>query len=61
MKRKITVNEFNKKFFNKWTKIKRIVPHFVEWRSLGDDEGETATQEIEKIDIEFDNGEKISM
>ena len=62
-KKKITVEEFNKDFFNKWTKIVKITPHFEEWISGHDDDEETGHKEqvIERIDIEFDNGEKLSI
>lgn len=62
-KKKVTVDEFNKDFFNEWTKIKKITPHFVTWSSYSDDEeySEGKWNEIEKIDIEFDNGSKLSI
>ena len=36
-KKKVTVEEWNKEFFNDWTKIKKIIPHFVEWTSNPED------------------------
>jgi len=62
-KKKITVEEFNKEFFNDWTKIKKITPHFINWSSMSEDEEDihSSWNEIEKIDIEFDNGEKVSI
>ncbi len=61
MKKKTTIEEFNKDFFNEWTKIKKITPHFVEWALQSDDDGESNWNEIERIDLEFDNGSKISI
>ena len=61
-RKKVSVEEFNKDFFNKWTKIKSVTPHFTEWSSGFDEEDyESKWNEIEKIDIEFDNGEKLSI
>ncbi len=62
-KKKVTVDEFNKDFFNAWTEIKKITPHFVEWSTHATDpEDEMGSwNEIEKIDIEFDNGKKLSI
>lgn len=62
--KKVTVEEFNKDFFNEWTKIKKITPHFVEWSTHAEDPEDfpaNSWNEIEKIDIEFDNGSKISI
>lgn len=63
IKKKVTIDEFNKDFFNDWTNIKKITPHFEEWHSIHEDEEETTNKEvvIERIDIEFDNGEKLSI
>ena len=63
-KKKVTVEEWNKEFFNDWTKIKKIIPHFVEWTSNPedpDDDWSSNWNEIERIDIEFDNGSKVSI
>jgi len=61
--KKVTIKEFNEDFFNNWKKIKKIVPHFVEWVSGSDGEEtpDRTWKEIERIDIEFVNGEKISI
>jgi hypothetical protein len=60
--KKRTVTAFNKDFFNDWTKIKKITPHFIEWTLQEDDEPYPKKwDEIEKIDIEFDNGNKLSI
>lgn len=62
-KKKVTVEGWNKEFFNKWTKIKRIVPHFVTYTSNPEEEDDPTSewQEIDRIDLEFDNGSKISI
>ena len=62
-KKKVTIQEWNKEFFNSWTKIKKITPHFTEWVSGddGEESPERTWNEIEKIDIEFDDGSKISI
>ena len=62
-KKEITIEEWNKDFFNDWMKIKKIVPHFVEWTTNPEDDEDKVNswKEIEKIDIEFDNGRKISI
>jgi hypothetical protein len=62
-KKKITIEEFNKDFFNSWTKITKIIPRFEEWTQCGyeDDESVKKVKVITNIDIEFDNGEKLSI
>ncbi len=62
-KKKVTIEEWNKGFFNDWTKIKKIIPHFVEWSSYPDEDDNSTSKwhEIERIDIEFDNGSKVSI
>lgn len=62
-KKKISIGEFNKEFFNNWTKIIKITPHFEEWSSCCDDDEDTGHKEqvISRIDIEFDSGEKLSI
>jgi len=56
--KKISIDDFNKDFFNSWTKIKRVEPHFIE---LTDEEGDNTTHEIDRIDLIFDDGSKISI
>lgn len=58
--KKTTVEEFNKEFFNQFMKIKSVTPHFVDWQT-GDEDGTTKWKEIERIDIEFENGKKLSI
>lgn len=62
-KKKVTIEEWNKEFFNAWTKIKRIVPHFEEWSSSPDEDDDPTSKwnEIVRIDIEFDDGRKVSI
>ncbi len=60
--KKVTIKEFNKDFFNDWTKITKITPHFVDWIPTGYEDEEDMQQRetvIEKIDIEFDDGKKL--
>lgn len=60
--KKTTVNEFNKEFFNKWTKITKITPHFTKWTSdPEEDDVNSEWYEIERIDIEFEDDKKISI
>ena len=62
-KKKVTIGEFNNEFFGGWIKIKKIIPHFIEWTTNIDDENDQTNswKEINRIDIEFENGSKISI
>ncbi len=58
MEKKITIKEFNKKYFAEWKEISKVIPIFEEW---SDEDGENKETHICQIDIEFKNGEKISL
>lgn len=59
-KKKVTVEEFNKDFFNSWKKITKVTPVFEEWHRIDDDDESVLPDKvISGIDLEFDNGEKL--
>jgi hypothetical protein len=65
--KKITVEEWNKDIFRKisgkdFNKIVKIIPHFVTWTSNPDEEDSSSEwQEIERLDLEFEDGSKVSI
>ena len=58
MKKKLTIKDFNNKYFEGWENIKKVVPIFEEW---SDEDGENKETHIKSIEIWFKNGDKIAL
>ena len=56
-KKKITIKEFNKHYFNDWNDVDKVVPIFEEW---SDEDGETKETHIKEVEIWFKSGNKIA-
>ena len=57
MKKKISIKDFNKKYFEEWNDIEKVVPIFEEW---SDEDGENKETHISSVEIWFKSGDKIS-
>jgi len=57
MKKKVSIKDFNKKYFEGWNEIEKVVPIFEEW---SDEDGENKETHIKEIEIWFKNRDKVS-
>jgi len=59
MDKKLTIKEFNQKYFVEWKEIDKVVPIFEEWFNQ-DEEEESKETHIKEIEIWFKNGDKVA-
>ncbi len=57
MKKQISIKEFNKKYFL-LERVTKVVPYFEDWTN---EDGDNKEKVITRIDIEFEDGTKISV
>ncbi len=57
MKKKLSIKNFNEKYFEGFNEIEKVIPKFEEW---SDEDGENKETHIKEIEIWFKNGDKIA-